>query len=73
MEDYKVEEDNIDRQEDQQARSSENQQIGGSSGANADLSSGGQMQRKSQFQPVIVNYEDISKNSMKGRVNSTRH
>jgi hypothetical protein len=31
------------------------------------------MQRKSQFQPVIVNYEDISKNSLKGRVNSTRH
>lgn len=35
--------DNIDMQEDQQAKSSENHQLGGSSGGpNADLSSGGQ-------------------------------
>jgi hypothetical protein len=59
MEDFKYDEDNVDMQEDQQAKSSDNQQIGGSSGGmNADLSSGGQMQKKSQFLPNIVNYED---------------
>ena len=52
--------DGIDMQEDQQAKSSDNQQLGGSSGgANADLSSGGQIQKRSQFYPAaIVTYDN---------------
>ena len=42
VEDINKSDDNIDRQEDQQARSSDVHQIGGSSGGpNMDLSSGG--------------------------------
>ncbi len=42
VQEFKYEEDNVDKQEDQQARSSECQQIGGSSGGPMmDLSSGG--------------------------------
>lgn len=55
MEDIQDEEVSRDMQEEQQAKSSENQQFGGSSsgmgGVNADLSSGGQVQKKSQFLP----------------------
>lgn len=66
-------------QEDQQARSSVIRQGNdGSSGGQATSNlfienSIGQNEKKSQFLPQLITYEEISKKSMKKNVNSTKN